>query len=121
MSRAERRVVLSRRLATTAMLAVVFVIGSATLVAADPGGVHAQVTVNGQAASASSDAEPAQLDPAKPVQIRIDVQNETDRPIHIASVRFEGQVMDLPLFSFDTAVDLSVAPHGNSSLEFPWR
>jgi len=77
------------------------------------------VVVNGQLASTSSDAHPAQIHPAKPVEVRISIPGSQSSTLRIATVRIEGDVLDLPLFSYDTAVDLVVPPHHSKSLSFP--
>jgi hypothetical protein len=77
------------------------------------------VVVNGQSAVASSDAKPAQLYPNRPTDIRITVFNTQDVTLRIVTVRFEGEVLDLPLFSYDSAVDLVVPPDTFKSLTFP--
>jgi hypothetical protein len=94
-------------------------------------GVHAPVagavasnvvftaSINGQSAALSSDAHPAQLYPTKPAIIRITVSNHSASTQHVATVRVEGTVLDLPLFSYDTAVNLVVPPGSTKSLSFP--
>jgi len=82
-------------------------------------GVVFSAVVNGQPAAQSSDAHPAQLYPTRSADVRITASNHSGSTLHIATVRFEGQVLDLPLFSYDTAVDLVVPPGGTKSLTFP--
>jgi hypothetical protein len=82
-------------------------------------GVSFTAAVNGQPAALSSDAHPAQLNPNALAQVRITVANNGSSPAHISTVRFQGQVMDLSLFSYDTAVDLVLAPGQTTSLRFP--
>jgi hypothetical protein len=81
--------------------------------------VSVSVTVNGQPAATSSDARPAQLDPSRQANVRIRVTNEGPNAVRVSTVRFEGNVLDLPLFSYDTAVDLTVPPGQTKSLTFP--
>jgi hypothetical protein len=94
-------------------------------------GVHAPVagavasnvvfsaSINGQSAALSSDAHPAQLYPNKPAIVRITVSNHSASTQQVATVRVEGTVLDLPLFSYDTAVNLVVPPGRTKSLSFP--
>jgi len=82
-------------------------------------GVSFSAVVNGQPAVTSSDAHPAQLYPSRLAEVRITVSNTGNSTVHIASVRLEGQVLSLPLFSYDTAVELAVAPGRTTSLAFP--
>jgi hypothetical protein len=81
--------------------------------------VHVGVVVNGQAAASSSDARPAQISPNRPTLVRIIVTNGSDATIHVATVRFEGQVLGLPLFSYDSAVELVVPPGTQQAITFP--
>lgn len=98
-------------LATTAF-------GSAGAVASQPS-MHVTIAVNGKAAGATSDARPAELYPSRPIDIRLDVHNLGDATLFVSSVRFQGQVLDLPLFSYDSTLDLAVRPHAISSLTLP--
>jgi hypothetical protein len=82
-------------------------------------GVTFTAAVNGQSAVTSSDAHPAQLYPSRFAEVRITVSNHTSSTVHISSVRLEGQVLALPLFSYDTAVDLAVPAGHTNSLTFP--
>jgi len=86
---------------------------------ADVQGVSFSAVVNGQPDAISSDAHPAELFPNSPAKVRLTVTNRTGSNLRIATVRFEGQVLDLPLFSYDTAVNLFVPPHRTTSLTFP--
>jgi hypothetical protein len=52
--------------------------------------------------------------PNRPTTIRITVRNTDTSTLHVAAVRFEGNVMDLPLYSYDTAVGLVVPPRTSS-------
>ena len=76
--------------------------------------------VNGQPVVTSSDAHPAQLYPSRFVEVRITVTNNGTSTLTISSMRLEGQVLALPLFSYDTAVDLVVPPSATKSLSFPF-
>jgi hypothetical protein len=82
-------------------------------------GVSFTAAMNGQPAATSSDAHPAQLYPDKLAIVRIRVSNNGGSTLHIATVRFEGQVLDLPLFSYDTGVNLVVPADSTKSLSFP--
>ena len=75
--------------------------------------------LNGVQATLSSDAHPAELYSNAPATIRVTVTNRTNSPVEVATIRFQGDVLDLPLFSYDSAIDLKVAAHGSASLAFP--
>ncbi len=50
--------------------------------------------------------------------MRIRVANHGSSTLRISTIRFEGEVLDLPLFSYDTGVDLVVPPDSTRSLTF---
>ncbi|HXZ62125.1 MAG TPA: hypothetical protein VEG62_05225 [Acidimicrobiales bacterium] len=77
------------------------------------------ITVNGQSALASSDARPAQLYSSPPTQVHLSVTNLGSVPLSVTTVRFEGSVLGLPLYSYDSTVDLSVSPGATDSITFP--
>jgi hypothetical protein len=82
-------------------------------------GVTFTAAMNGQPAASSSDAHPAQLYSNALAKLHLTVTNHGGSAVHISTVRFEGDVLDLPLFSFDTGVNLVVPPHRTESLSFP--
>jgi hypothetical protein len=122
----ERRPVVGgvvRRLARWAVSVVVAVLVTTGLGVSVAGaavsGVSFSAVVNGQPAASSSDAHPAQLYPTSLAEVRLNVSNRGDATARISTVRFEGQVLDLPLFSYDTAVVLVIPPGQTKSLNFP--
>jgi len=76
-------------------------------------------TVNGQPVITSSDAHPVQLYPARFAEVQITLSNNSTSTVNVSSVRIDGQVVGLPLFSYDTAVELVVPPGATKSLGFP--
>jgi len=76
-------------------------------------------TVNGQPVITSSDAHPVQLYPARFAEVQITLSNNSTSTVSVSSVRIDGQVVGLPLFSYDTAVALVVPPGATKSLGFP--
>ncbi len=82
-------------------------------------GVSFAATVNGQPVVTSSDAHPAQLYPARFAEVQITLSNNSTSTVSVSSVRIDGQVVALPLFSYDTAVELVVPPGATKSLSFP--
>ena len=105
------------------MLSVLVVLAAiglrAPVAGAAASGVALSAVVNGQPAVTSSDANPTQLYPSRLAQVRITVSNHGASTVDISSVRLEGQVLALPLFSYDTAVDLVVPAGHTRSLTFP--
>jgi hypothetical protein len=74
--------------------------------------------VSGQPVLLSTDAHPAKISPTKPTPIRVTVKNGGTTTLHVASVRLQGQVLNLPLFSYNTAVGLVVRPGQTKTLLF---
>lgn len=77
------------------------------------------ISVNGQDALTSSDARPAQLYPNRPAQVHVSLTNTGSSPLSVTTVRFAGDVLGLPLFSYDSTVDLSVPAGATRSITFP--
>jgi hypothetical protein len=107
------------RWAAVVLLALMAATGLRVAAAGAAGGVTFTAAVNGQPAFQSSDAHPVQLYPAKPAAVRITVVNRNSSALRVATVRFEGQVLSLPLFSYDTGVNLVVPADRTKSLTFP--
>jgi len=82
-------------------------------------GVSLRAVMNGQPAATSSDAHPVQVYPTRTSHVHISVFNNSGTPLHISTVRFEGQVVGLPLFSFDTGVNLVARAGRTTSFTFP--
>jgi hypothetical protein len=74
--------------------------------------------VSGQPVLLSTDAHPAQIYPSQPTPIRITVKNNGADTLHVSTVRFQGEVMNLPLFSYNTAVGLVIPAGKTKSLLF---
>jgi hypothetical protein len=108
------------RWAALAVLVVLVTVGWGASVAEAAGnGVSFTASVNGQPVVTSSDAHPAQIYPAKFAEVMLTVSNNGTSTVSISSVRLEGEVLDLPIFSYDTAVELVVPPGATKSLGFP--
>jgi hypothetical protein len=106
-----------RRIAGVVVVIGVFV--ALVLPAAAASQVFFATVVNGQPAATSSDAHPAQLYPHRPTQVAVAVTNRGGATVRVSTIRFTGEVLGLPLFSFDTAVNLAVAPRSTRDLTFP--
>ncbi len=108
------------RFSALGSLALLVTVGWGTAVAeAAVPGVSFTASVNGQPIVTSSDAHPAQIYPARFAQVVLTVSNNGSSTVDISSVRLEGEVLDLPIFSYDTAVELVVPPGATKSLGFP--
>jgi len=114
--RRPRPVVLLGGLVLSAVATVVFGASPAWAAQSD---VRVAITVNGQGALASSDARPAQLYSSSPTQVHLSISNMGSSKLSVTTVRFEGSVLGLPLFSYDSTVDLSVPPDTTKSITFP--
>ena len=107
------------RWAAFVLLVVLVTAGLHNPVAGAASDVSFSAAMNGQPAATSSDAHPAQLYPTAVAHVTIRVSNNGGSTLRIATVRFEGQVLDLPLFSYDTGVNLVVPSGQTKSLTFP--
>lgn len=114
-----RRWIRPSRWVAAAALSVLAAAGAHATVAGALTNVSFRAVVNGQPAALTSDAHPAQLYPAKPADVRITVTNHGSSTLRVATVRFEGVVLSLPLFSYDTGVNLVVPAGRTKTLEFP--
>ncbi len=80
-------------------------------------GARVQIVVNGQPAATSSDAHPVRLDPGKPARVHLTL-TAGGSALHVTTVRFQGDVMALPLFSYDSTVDFVVPAGATRSFTF---
>jgi hypothetical protein len=101
------------------ILVVLVTAGLHMPVAGAAANVSFSATMNGQPAATSSDAHPAQLYPNKLAIVHVRVSNNGGSAVRVSTVRFEGQVLDLPLFSYDTGVNLLVPAGTTKSFSFP--
>ena len=102
-----------------APLAVLAAISFPATAAQATSGVGFSVAVNGQPAATSSDAHPVELYPTGLTNLRITVLNHSGSTVTVSTVRFEGTVVGLPLFSYDSAVGLVVPAGRVKTLTFP--
>jgi hypothetical protein len=93
-------------------------IGWAGSTAGASSAVAFSAVVSGQPVLLSTDAHPAQIFPSHPTPIRITVKNNGADTLHVSTVRFQGEVMSLPLFSYNTAVGLVIPAGKTKSLLF---
>ena len=107
------------RWSVLAALTMLATVGLPVSLADADGGVSLAATVNGQPAITSSDAHPAQLYSNRFATLQITVSNSGNSTVSVSSVRLEGDVLSLPLFSYNTAADLVVPPGQTRSLTFP--
>jgi hypothetical protein len=111
------RVVTCTIAATFAALGVTALFSSGAAAAQDS--ARATVVVNGQPAATSSDARPAPVYATGPTNIAVSLQNLSDSTLYVGSIRFEGKVLDLPLFSYDSTVNVAVPPHTTRAVTLP--
>jgi hypothetical protein len=64
-------------------------------------------------------SEVVELDPARPADVVVRVENPTDQPVDVPFVRLEGVVLGLAVYSFTTRVDLVLPPGGADERAFP--
>ncbi len=74
--------------------------------------------VNGHDVESSDANDPARLFPRAGAELMVNVQNDTDRDLHIRTVDLDGQVLGLTFFRYSTRVDLRVRPGMTGSRTF---
>ncbi len=112
-----------RRATVPAVVLVVAVLGSVGLsaasppVAADPA-VAITTTIDGTAVADSTPAHPVTLRPDQDANIDIAVTNDGGSPVTLRAVRLTGVVTGLTFFSYQTSVNLDVAPGESTHLRY---
>lgn len=115
---------LRRLLALTALLGGCLVGGAIPAAAAAerlPDGVVWTATVNDRNVERTTGDEPVRLDPTRPAEIVVRVENRSDRPVEVGFVRLEGAVLELTFYSYTTQVDLRLPPGAADERTFALR
>lgn len=76
-------------------------------------------SVGGQPSSTSSDAHPAPVRSNGSVTVAIRVTNHGEKAVHLSTLSFAGEVLDLTLFSYDTPIDFTIPAKQTRSLTIP--
>jgi hypothetical protein len=122
MSRARRRALVARRVAT-ALLALGSVLAGTSLAAPTPAAaapsVRLTATVASTPAAEATERRPVALDPAEALQLEVRIDNDTDHDLSVRSIRVDGRVMGLTFFSYDTRVGIDVPAHGSATRRYP--
>lgn len=91
---------------------------AATPVAGASDAVHVAATIDGQELASASSEDPVVLDPDTPARVRVNVTNDSSDPVDIGGIDVTGHVLGLTFFSYQTAVEATVAPGETRSLEY---
>lgn len=90
--------------------------GAAT--AASSPRVTATFTINGRAASHSSDSDPIKLDPSHPAEVTLVVTNNSSTPVTVGAVALSGRALDITFFDFETQTSLEVPPGATETQKY---
>jgi hypothetical protein len=113
-----RRAALVLWMGLLAALAGLLVSADASASASDQGGVAVSGRINGQSIADSSPDHPIHLSPKSPASMDLSIANDGDDAVTVARVELSGRVAGLTFYSFDTSVDLSVAPGSTERLSY---
>jgi hypothetical protein len=90
------------------------VVASASLASAD-NGVSVSGSINGVPLSQGTESHPIKLDPKEPVDLTVNVRNDSNNNITVRTIRLEGVVAGLNFYRFDTAVVVNVDAHSSET------
>jgi hypothetical protein len=99
---------------------LVLSVGPVPPAAADglPDGVRWEAEVNGVNVRDTSSERPVRLDPGRPAEVRVRIENRSAEPLSVPFVRLHGEVLGLTFYSYTTRVDMELAPGGGDTREF---
>jgi hypothetical protein len=116
------------RPAALCALALVCALAPAGLAAAGPAAagpaatdppVRLRASLDGTPASDGTERHPIGLDPGEPLLLEVRLDNRGDEDLTVGAIRFEGRVMGLTFFAYDTRVGLDVPAHGTATRRYP--
>jgi hypothetical protein len=94
------------------------VVGSAPVGAASSHGVVLNASINGHPLATSTENHPIRLYPNTPATVDLQLTNNGSAAVDIRTVEIAGRVIGLTFFSFDTSVDLPLAPQASTTLTY---
>ena len=83
-----------------------------------PDGVPWEAEVNDVNVKDTSTENPVVLDPSRPAEVRVRIENRSDEPVSVPYVRLHGEVLGLTFYSYTTRVDIELAPGEPGTREF---
>jgi hypothetical protein len=81
-------------------------------------GIAVSATANGHSVNASGPHDPVRLRPGEPVDVAIELTNDTDSAVQVKQVELAGRVLGLSFFTYATAVDFTVPAHSSDSYRY---
>jgi hypothetical protein len=112
---------LPRLLAVLAAASALVVSTSGPAAAELPKGVVWTATIDDQNVDRLADGGSVRLDPARPVEVAVRIENGGQQPVSVPFVRLEGGVLGLEFYAYTTQVDLELQPGESATREFPVR
>ncbi|MGY1640629.1 hypothetical protein ACI782_05775 [Geodermatophilus sp. SYSU D00703] len=84
-----------------------------------PGTVSWTAVINDVNVDRTSSDQPVVLDPARPAQVTLRIENLSDRTVTVPYIRLEGVVLGMTIYSFTTRVDLELLAGEAEDRAFP--
>jgi hypothetical protein len=82
-------------------------------------GVELHVRIGASSLEASDSADPVVLDPKHSSVVHVEVNNDTNVPTSVHTLRLNGTVAGLDFFAFETTLPIDVAPHADEVRDIP--
>jgi hypothetical protein len=82
------------------------------------GGVDVQATVDNHELATASPNHPVPLQDDQPAVMNVRVRNDSAADVLVRSVRLQGRVIGLTMFSYEARVDLRVAPSATEEVTY---
>lgn len=100
-------------------LTLVGVLVGVSTVAGAGTAVEVNGRIGGQDLAGSTGSDPVELRSDTETPVEVVIENRSQRPLEVRTVRIDGRVLGLTFFAYDTAVSLRVAPGATETIRFP--
>jgi hypothetical protein len=108
-----------RSVVTLLSVLLVFVFGgTGVAAAAQSGHVTMSASIDGRDITSADRNAPLLLQPGKPANITVEIQNNTNESVDIRRIVLRGQVIGLTFFAYTSSVDLPVAAASSSTITY---
>lgn len=78
-----------------------------------------EATLAGRPVADSSPTDPIELHHEEITELSLLITNTSDRPVTVAHVRLEGELLDLIFLTYDTGIDETIEPAEQRIIRFP--
>ena len=107
-----------RRRAIVALTVVAWAVVALSGPAWARNGIEVRAAVDGRDVATASPSHPVNLQDDRPAVMNVRVTNGSGRDILVRSVRLQGRVIGLTMFSYEARVDLEVAPAATEEVTY---